>query len=240
MLAMNAEKEMFFFIADISGYTNYMLTNQMEMQHGKLSITFLIHSLVKYIDLPLEISKLEGDAIFMYLRKKVETPLWLSRKMTEFFIYFEKCLQNLKLSMTCRCGACKNIESLKLKIIGHYGKAVIETIGRFEELSGVDVIIVHRLLKNHVSSKRYLLLTESAYKRMEMPDTVPVSKMEEQYDDLGVVPIYVFDPPDVPYEELPQNLPGFEKFFRVIMLRSCAILNKLGIFKFRKFRNLPK
>lgn len=66
MLAMNAEKEMFFFIADISGYTNYMLINQMEMQHGKLSITFLIHSLVKYIDLPLEISKLEGDAIFMY------------------------------------------------------------------------------------------------------------------------------------------------------------------------------
>jgi len=236
---MTEEKEMFFFMADISGYTNYMLTNQMETQHGKLSISFLIESLVKSIDLPIEISKLEGDAIFMFIRKKVDDPLWLSKKMLQFFSLFEKKLQDLKLSTACQCGACNNIEKLTIKVIGHYGKAVIEQIGRFEELSGVDVIILHRLLKNHVPTHRYLLLTEAAYRHMEIPDSIKVSKMEEQYDDVGTIPVYVFDPPSIPYEDLPQEVSGFKQTLHGWRMKCCDLLDKMGLKKLGNYRNLP-
>ena len=53
------EKEMFFFIADISGYTSYMLTNNTACEHAKISIALLIETLVKQIHIPLEIAKLE-------------------------------------------------------------------------------------------------------------------------------------------------------------------------------------
>ncbi len=230
---------MYFFIADISGYTNYMLTNQMEAEHGKLSITFLIEALLKGLEFPLEISKLEGDAIFMFLRDEPKDPLWLRQKLLKFFSLFEKCLQDLKLSTTCQCGACKNIDKLDLKIIGHSGKAAIEKIGRFEELTGVDVIILHRLLKNHIPSHRYLLLTEAVYHKMQMPSEILTSKLEEHYDDVGTIPVYVLDPPHVPYEELPQKVSSFRQWCQEIRMISRGKLAKWGFKKPGNFRNLP-
>ncbi|MCH9627447.1 MAG: hypothetical protein S4CHLAM2_10870 [Chlamydiales bacterium] len=229
--------ETFFFIADISGYTRYMLTNQRSTQHGKLSISLLIESLVKEIDFPLKISKLEGDAIFLYLNKKVSDPLWLSRKLFAFFAHFENALQKLKGSTACTCGGCKNIDKLSIKVIGHYGHAAIEKIGPFEELSGVDIIILHRLLKNHVPIHRYLLLTEAAYQHMEVPDTVKVSKREEDYDDVGLIPVYLFEPPEVPYTPVfvspfRQNLHGF-------YMKMRDLLDKWGFKRLGSFRNLP-
>lgn len=232
---------MFIFIADISGYTHYMIKNQREIEHGKLSISFLIESLVKAIDLPIEISKLEGDSILMFLRKeKIKDHLWLQQKLFLFFSVFEKKLQELQISTTCPCGACNNINQLKLKIIGHFGKAKIEKIGHFEELSGLDVDIVYHLLKNHVPSHRYLLLTEPAYERIEISDSITVSKMEEKYEDVGVVSTFVFDPPEVPYEELPQRVTVFSQLCHMTRMKSRGMLVKMGFKQLGIFHNLPK
>ncbi len=229
--------ETFFFIADISGYTRYMLTNQMEIQHGKLSITLLIESLVKAIQFPLKISKLEGDAIFLYLDKKISDPLWLSQKLFAFFAHFEKALQTLKLSTACRCGACKNIDQLSIKVIGHYGRATIEKIGSFEELSGVDIIILHRLLKNHAPIHRYLLLTDAAYQQMQIPETVKVSKMEENYEDVGLISTYLFEPPEFPY--IPKPVSPFRQTLHGYKMKMRDLLDKWGLKRLGSFRNLP-
>ena len=39
----------------------------------------------------------------------------------------------------------------------------MEKIGRFEKLFGLAVIIVHRMLKNSVPAKEYLMVSESAF-----------------------------------------------------------------------------
>lgn len=230
--------EMFFFIIDISGYTRNMLSNPLEIQHGKLALTFLMEALVKRIDLPLEISKLEGDAIFLYLNKPQKDPLWLNKKLFMFFQIFERALHDLKLSTTCMCRACQNLDKLTVKIISHYGSATLERTGRFEELTGTDVILIHRLLKNHVPSQRYLLLTESAYQHMEIPDTIPFTKMEEQYDDVGTVKTYVFDPPRVPLEELPPKASPIKQALHTLRMRIWELATKIGIKHLGKFTNL--
>lgn len=235
----DSNMEMFFFIIDISGYTRYMLANPLEMQHAKLSLSFLIEGLVKRIDLPLEISKLEGDAIFLYLKKSQKDPLWLNQKLFLFFQIFERALHDLRLSTICPCGACQNLDKLTVKIIGHYGNASFERIGRFEELTGIDVILLHRLLKNHVPSQRYLLLTESAYQHMEIPDTVPVTKMQEHYDDVGIINTYVFDPPRVPLEEHSLKSSPIKKMFHSVRMRARDLTTKLGFKHLGKFHNLP-
>jgi len=54
--------------------------------------------------------------------------------------------------------------TLRLKVIDHYGVAIRSKVSGFDELSGVDVIVLHRLLKNDVNGSEYTLLTEPAYR----------------------------------------------------------------------------
>ena len=54
--------------------------------------------------------------------------------------------------------AIEHIEKLRLKLVVHSGEALFHQILGFQELAGVDVIIVHRLLKNSVEADQYLLM----------------------------------------------------------------------------------
>ena len=55
-------------IADISGYTRYMTANAKTLAHSQTVITELVKTIVQQIELPLEVAKLEGDAVFLYCR----------------------------------------------------------------------------------------------------------------------------------------------------------------------------
>jgi hypothetical protein len=59
--------------------------------------------------------------------------------------------------------------TLRLKVIDHYGVAIRSKVSGFDELSGVDVIVLHRLLKNEVKGSEYLRLTEPAYRFLKPP-----------------------------------------------------------------------
>ncbi len=200
-------EEMYFFIADISGYTAYMLKNQTDLAHGTIIVSELMASLVKQVRIPMEISKLEGDAVFLYLRKNkipnefLDDPLLLGKKILFLFQVFTNKLRTLQYSKVCACGACSHIEKLNLKMVAHYGLASINKIGAFRELTGVDVIIAHRLLKNQVQEKRYVLMTEAAYKHLAFPSEGKIVHSQEQDKDLGVIPIHIYYPPEIIIEE---------------------------------------
>ena len=55
--------------------------------------------------------------------------------------------------------------------------------------SGVDVIVLHRLLKNEVQGSEYILLTEPAFRFLSPPgDYLPHL---EHYDDVGDIPLHL-------------------------------------------------
>jgi hypothetical protein len=60
-------------IADISGYTRLMVSSDIEIEHSQHIISELIQTIIKEVEVPLEVSKLEGDAIFLYAKKDSET-----------------------------------------------------------------------------------------------------------------------------------------------------------------------
>src|SRR5262249_31800238 len=152
-------------IADISGYTNFMLSNVKALEHSQEVISELIKTIIEQVEIPLEVSKLEGDAVFLYAAK--EDASWhrvkkvIAEKLIGFFSVFQAPIRQLQ-ETTCICGACTNVDRLKLKLIVHSGEALFYRIGKFLELAGVDVIIVHRLLKNSVAAREYILLSDSA------------------------------------------------------------------------------
>ena len=186
-------------IADISGYTRYMTANAKTLAHSQTLITELVVSIIHQVEAPLEVAKLEGDAIFLFCRKPQAAERWeeirvdISRKLLEFFQCFREKLAQLGRSNTCTCHACTHLEKLRLKIIVHSGTVLFHRVLQFNELAGTDVIIVHRLLKNSVSAAQYLLVTEAARRELAFPETVTFNFSSETYEDLGRIPTAVHD-----------------------------------------------
>ena len=185
-------------IADISGYTKFMVSSDMEIEHSQHVISELIQTIIRQVEIPLEIAKLEGDAIFLYVKKDSGTFAWkdirkvMGEKLILFFDAFHEKLHELASHTSCACGACSNLHALKLKIVAHSGEALFYQIHQFNELSGSDVILVHRLLKNSAANDEYLLLTEPAFGDIRFPCQLPVEEGSESYEHLGQVKTFVY------------------------------------------------
>jgi Protein of unknown function (DUF2652) len=200
----DAPEPVLLIIADISGYTRYMTANVKTLAHSQTIITELVKAIVKQIELPLEVAKLEGDAVFFFCRKQNGSPPWpetrqiIGKSLLAFFRMFSEKLNELSQSTTCACSSCKHIEKLRLKVVVHSGEALFHRVLNFVELAGVDVIIVHRLLKNSVAADQYLLLTEAARHDVEFSGQIQLSSGVETYDDIGQVKTLVYLPDGQP------------------------------------------
>src|SRR6185295_13126792 len=91
----------------------------------------------------------------------------------------------------CNCAVCEHFDELKLKIIAHSGRAVFHSIGGRAQVSGTDVILAHRLLKNSVPDKEYLLLTDAAYREFGGAMGLSFEPGVERYDGFGAVETHV-------------------------------------------------
>jgi len=180
-------------IADISGYTRYMTANAKTLSHSQVIITELVEAIIREVELPLEVAKLEGDAVFLFCRKLAQGHFWpemrqiVGGKLLAFFRKFSAKVTELSRSTTCTCNACTHIEKLRLKVIVHSGDALFHRVLNFTELAGVDVIIVHRLLKNSVATDQYLLMTEPAARDLEFPEPLQCEPGVEHYEDIGQI-----------------------------------------------------
>jgi Protein of unknown function (DUF2652) len=196
-------------IADISGYTRYMTANAKTLAHSHTIITELVQAIIQEVSLPLEVAKLEGDAIFMYCRKNHPELGWselretVGNRLIELFQRFSQRLAELSGSVTCTCHACTHIERLRLKIVVHSGEALFHRVLHFTELAGVDVIIVHRLLKNSVNADQYLLMSDAARRDLDFSLDLKLVPGVENYSDIGPVNTLVYLPQEGTVKPVP-------------------------------------
>jgi hypothetical protein len=184
-------------LADISGYTGFMLANRLMLVHGQQLITSLIEALIAEVEIPLELQEIEGDALFLFARDPGGDTGWrdtcreVAHKLPRFFETFAARLVRERESTLCKCGSCQNADRLKLKVIAHSGEALFHKIDRYENVSGVDVILAHRLLKNSVEGDEYLLVTDAARSDLPFPDSLAFVAGKESYDGFGEIAIWV-------------------------------------------------
>ena len=191
------QRELIVILADISGYTRFMLANQTSAMHGQLVITGLIQSLLKQVDIPLTLQEIEGDAVFLYAAHPGTDAGWqdvlaqVSVKLEHFFDAFIRQSAIAIESTPCPCAICAHADQLGLKIIVHVGTAVFHEIAGRPQVSGPDVILAHRLLKNSIEQNEYLLASEAAYTAMR--DHLPgeFEPSQETYDGFGTVHTHV-------------------------------------------------
>lgn len=191
------EKRVVILLADISGYTEFMVENQTTALHGQQCITFLIEALIREVDIPLRLQEIEGDALFLYAEDPGSDQGWqqvlqqVPAKLPRFFDAFYKSVVLSNDATPCGCAICRNSDQLALKIIVHTGTAVFHKIGGFHKVSGPDVILAHRLLKNSIPNKEYLLMSESAYRSIGYRMDGEFLSGREKYDKLGNINTFV-------------------------------------------------
>ncbi|MCC6639995.1 MAG: DUF2652 domain-containing protein [Deltaproteobacteria bacterium] len=164
-----SERRAVLILADISGYTKFMVANQLAAVHGQQAITLLIETILREVDIPLILHAIEGDAVFLSASHPGDEEGWrevlaeVRIKLPRFFEVFLEGIVRTAEATPCKCASCQHLEELRLKIIVHSGRAVYHTIAGLPQIAGTDVILAHRLLKNSVPSNEYLLMTDAAY-----------------------------------------------------------------------------
>lgn len=236
-------------LVDISGYTNFMRMHTTSLLHAEIIITELLEAVLDQAEYPLTLSKLEGDAAFLYaiLDENGQARLAaedILQQVRAFFDAFRAKERSLIACDTCSCEACNNIGQLKLKAFLHTGQAVIKRIRQFEELGGEAAILIHRLLKNSISSNEYILMTSDFYSLSNgLAELSPETRLEFS-DGIGEVAVKVYYLPHTDLQAQPRPAPALPKpgtEFGAINARweRYAIHRMLGKVARRNFSHLP-
>src|SRR5947208_6387144 len=168
-------------LADISGYSKFVA--QTEVDHSWSILHELLDTRVRSVEGRMDVSQVEGDAILFISGMST---LDVVTALEGTFVAFHRRLRDMQAVTTCPCSACANIGILKLKFVIHHGKFSRQRLGSVEQLHGTDVIVAHRLLKNKVPSKEYLLVTDAVLQRL--PAAMPEQFIPHQEEfDVGAI-----------------------------------------------------
>jgi hypothetical protein len=149
-------------IADIGGYTEYMQFHRSVLGHAEAATTRMLGKVVTAAR-GFDLIEIEGDAAFLSRDAEgLDGPATLEAVTSAAFAMheaFHNERQLVQLNM-CPCGSCKQTDELRLKFVAHVGEVATQSIKRRKKLVGVDVIHVHRMLKNPLEVPEYLLVTD--------------------------------------------------------------------------------
>jgi len=183
-------------IADISGYTGYLVG--VEIEHAQDILADLMGTIVSALRPGFRLAKLEGDAAFTYaITDRIDGSLLLDT-IEGCYFGFRRRRRDVRQATSCECKACMRIPDLNLKFVVHHGTMLRQRVAGREELLGTDVIVVHRLLKNSVVEatgiEAYVLFSQACVDVMDV-DVVALGmrSMSEPNDHIGTMPVWVHD-----------------------------------------------
>ncbi len=168
-------------IADIGGYTRFLTVHRINLAHAQDVVARLLEAVIDG-SRKLKLAKLEGDAALFFCAEKDQSDL--AGELKNIRSTFEQKKQQMVIERLCSCEGCTQASDLTLKFVAHVGEVAVQRVKRFTELAGRDVIVVHRLLKNHVPLRQYLLATEAV--RGLLPADLPLTSMTEDLEGIGV------------------------------------------------------
>jgi len=195
-------------IADIGGYTEYMQFHRSVLGHAEAATRRMLDKIVDAAR-DFDLIEIEGDAAF--LSRDADTldgPATLraiTRTAVAMHRAFHAQRRLIELNM-CPCKSCTQTSALKLKFVAHVGDVATQTIKRRKKVVGVDVIYVHRLLKNHVEVPEYLLVSDDLFRDGGAASSeLVMHEIAEDLEGIGRVQTHFVDVEDIglPLEPVP-------------------------------------
>ena len=173
------------FMPDISGFTKFV--NQTEVDHSRFIIKDLLEALINSNQLQLHVSEIEGDAILFYRFGEIPPLELIYDQVKAMFCSFHKILRSNSLRRICQCSACRQADSLTLKVVTHKGVFSTYKVKEFSKLIGSDIITVHNLLKNEIPIHEYWLISDSFFnvqdENVKLPEKLNWEKGQKQTEN---------------------------------------------------------
>jgi len=222
------EKELFL-IADIGGYTRFLREQEKSLSHAQVAVAKLLEALMDSAQ-PFQVEKLEGDAVFLHLSwtagAKDPGLLAAVRRMRGDFTLKQS---GMLAARTCDCDSCSQMHKLTVKFVAHAGEAARQKVGPYSELAGMAVIVVHRMLKNTVPVREYLLGTANVLPLIDA--TPPAARLDQDFEGIGPTPAYYLDlsggiaplKPEIP------KAPLLKRIIARVVLELRAMVFRLGL-----------
>jgi hypothetical protein len=191
------QRGVFLLLIDISGYTRFTRLHRLSAMHAEQIISDLLESIIQRAQPPLLVHEVLGDSVNFYaladggaavaqaLRQQLDT-IFDAFRLREGELVSDCSL--------CVCQACRNVGKLHLKAVVHYGQALFTSVSGFRKIAGEDVILAHRLLKNSVPEREYVLETEAFCRLAGERAGPPAECRVERYNDVGDIAVRVTYP----------------------------------------------
>jgi uncharacterized protein YndB with AHSA1/START domain len=185
-----------FLIADISGYTSYLAG--VELDHANDILTDLLETIVTALRPGFRLSRIEGDAAFMFSVAETLDGSVLLDTIEHCYFGFRRRRRDVRQATSCECDACRRIPNLDLKFVVHHGPALLQEVAGRQELLGLDAIIVHRLLKNRVVDQlgmsAYALFSQHCADAATLdPHALGMQPHVESYEGIGEIAAWAHD-----------------------------------------------
>jgi hypothetical protein len=230
-------KPIFIILVDISGYTRFIRYHKISLLHAEKIIAELMESILREVDTPVVAHEILGDAITFYsidqgLPDQADK---IYHQLHKYFIAFrEREAELISSCSLCECDACHQVGKLRLKAILHHGQAAFTRVADIQKISGEDIIISHRLLKNSVPSQEYILMTFAFADKCLFETTL--KRHKEHYEDVGTIHLHLnnLDHEDLP----PANLPWLEKISGFLALEAYMV-KRFFTKGNKKYKSLP-
>ena len=172
-------------MADISGYTAFVAGT--ELEHSREILSELLEVTSRALEAHLTPVRLQGDAIICVSDDDMVVPC-----LESAFVAFHRRVRAMVAATTCPCAACQSVPALTLKFVAHRGEYSNVEVRGTKDLVGADVNVAFRLLKNHVPSHEYLLITRAVAERLPEATRDAYVPIVEEYD-LGRVEAFYRD-----------------------------------------------
>ncbi|MEM7552015.1 MAG: DUF2652 domain-containing protein [Bacteroidota bacterium] len=155
-------------IADISGFTDFV--HSTEIEHSRHITSELLEAMIDSDALGMEVAEIEGDAVLFFKYHQLPSQKELLAQAEKMFLDFHNHLQLYKLRRICNCGACSTAENLTMKIVAHASDFEFMKVKNFKKPHGNDLIVIHKLLKNNIEGREYLLMTDQLIQEIGSSD----------------------------------------------------------------------
>jgi len=195
---MNSERALLL-IADMSGYTEYMHTHRMSLGHAEANTARLLEKMIDAAP-DFDLIEIEGDAAFLSRPAdgldRDATVAAITQAVVSMHRAFHIERQHVVKNL-CPCEGCAQADNLKLKFVAHIGEVAAQTVRQRRTLVGIEVIFVHRLLKNLVPVPEYVLLSEALYRAGDGALLDRVHEVSQDLEGIGPVRTYYVDVEDL-------------------------------------------
>ncbi|MFD4421872.1 DUF2652 domain-containing protein [Agromyces sp. NPDC058484] len=214
-----------------------MSSHRMSLAHAEVNTARMLEKMIDAAP-GFDLIEIEGDAAFLSRRagagENGTAITEILRAAVSMHRAFHLERQYVAANL-CPCAGCKEAADLKLKFVAHIGDVATQTIRERHKLVGIDVILVHRMLKNPVGISEYVLLSEELYRTAE--DSLPgaVHEVAQELEGFGTVREYFVDVGDLGDSLPPLPAPSWQgRLSRTAAAAGLGLPYMLGLRRTRR------